>query len=89
MRLGWWGPGGLSVGGASPWASLAVGQRVLGRALGWGPGAAGGSCPQWGCLLGAQAWTPPVSRWRPLLEMPNMVPRPGVGNVSLVSDRAR
>ena len=89
MRLGWWGPGGLSVGGASPWASLAVGQRVLGRGHGVGPWGGRGKLPTEGCLLGTQAWTPPVSRWRPLLEMPNMVPRPGVGNLSLVSDRAR
>lgn len=87
MRLGWWGLEGWVRGGASLWASLAVGQRAGKGPWGGALGAAGGSACSG--VPSEHRPDPPVSRWRPLLEMPNMVPRPGVGNLSLVSDRAR
>lgn len=90
------GPGGAREG--CPWEvphrgrrwQSASGAGVLGRGPGGGALGPQGKLPARGCLLGTRAWTPPVSPWRPLLEMPNVVPRHGVGNVlSLVSGRAR
>lgn len=60
---------------------VAVGQRVLGR----GPGGSQcrGKLPAVGVPSRTQAWTLQCPAKLPLLRMPNMVPRPGVGNLSL------
>lgn len=81
------GPG-RAVRGRCPTVGVAGSRPACAGKGPWG-GALGRQLPTEGCLLGTQAWTPPVSPWRPLLEMPNMVPCPGVGNLSLVSGRAR